>query len=394
MAALPNDRIIGYRLRAHGLVERADPDALPTAAGRCGIQDSPPGSALLALHARVTGVAPGTLDARLDDRALLRTWCMRGAPFVIPVDGAAVFTAGVLPGTEAAVRHFLLGLGPALDDLGMSADGAVAAVAVRTTTVLSGRRLAIGPLGAEVAEAMTAELSPAQRSVWTADGPWSAGQSLGEGVVHFCLRILTLRGLVCFAPREDDTAPFVLVEEWLGHPLPGPDGDDARAELVRRYLRCYGPSTKADFAAWLGVRAGDAGLWWNLVESDLERVETQAGRAWVHADDLESLRTAADPAGTRLLPPRDPYTRARDRSVIVAPEHHRAVWRTVGEPGTVLIDGRIAGTWRPRKHGKRLTLTITPFAPLSARARRAVTHEAEQVGTLRGAASTEVAIDS
>lgn len=47
--------------------------------------------------------------------------------------------------------------------------------------------------------------------------------------MHFCIRILTLQGVVCFAPRAGNKAPFVLVDEWLGHPIPDVDPAVARA---------------------------------------------------------------------------------------------------------------------------------------------------------------------
>ncbi|GAA1098222.1 winged helix DNA-binding domain-containing protein [Tsukamurella strandjordii] len=394
MPNITNDQIIGFRLRTHGLAERLDEAALATAAGRCGVQDSPPGSALLALHARVRGVAPGTVAEALESRLLLRTWCMRGAPFLVPTAEAAVFTTGVLPPTESAARHLIQGVGPALDALGLGLDEAVDLTARHTATVLADRRLAIAQLGAEVAGAIAPELGAEQRTVWEAEGPHAPGQPLGEAVVHFCVRILALRGQVCFAPRDGNTAPFALTDEWLPEPVPARAPEDARAELLRRYLRCYGPTTRADFAAWLGVRAGDVGPWWETLADRLERVDTDGARAWVHTDDLSELRASELPTGVRLLPPRDPYTQARDHSVIVAPEHHRAIWRPVGEPGTVLLDGRIVGLWRPRKDGDRLTLTVTPFARLAAADRAAVSIEAEAVGALRGATSTVVAFDS
>jgi hypothetical protein len=66
-------------------------------------------------------------------------------------------------------------------------------------------------------------------------------------VVHFCVRILTLRGIVCLAPRSRNKVPFVLLEDWLGHPLPQVDPAGARADLLRRDLRCYGSSTRKGF---------------------------------------------------------------------------------------------------------------------------------------------------
>jgi len=65
-----------------------------------------------------------------------------------------------------------------------------------------------------------------------------------------------------------------------------------------------------------------------------------------------------------------------------------------GEPGTVLTDGTIAGTWRPRKNGHTLTITITTFTTLTARDKEALHAEAEQVAALRRASAGEVRFDT
>ena len=386
-------QVVAFRLRAHRLSERAAADALLDVAGRCGIQDSPPGSAVLALHARVRDVTSEGLASALGERrTLLRTWSLRGAPYVVPTADAAVWTTGVLPPTEQATRHFLLGLGQAADQLRLSATELVELTAVHVGPVLGGRRLAIDELGAELARRILPELSGDARMYWEREGPYSPGQPLGEAVVHFCLRILALRGVVCFAERVGNKAPFVLVDEWLGHPIPAREPAAARAELVRRYLHRYGPSTRRQFAAWVGVSAGDAAAWWNLVADELIPVEFD-GRSWLLAEDLDALRSARTPTGVRLLPPHDPYTQLRDRATILDRELHRAVWRAVGDPGTVLADGEIVGTWRPRKSGRKLTLSVVSFRPLSDRVADAVRAEAESVAVLRGATSVEVEFD-
>jgi hypothetical protein len=392
------DDVVAFRLAAHHLTGRLADRAMPTAAGRCGIQNSPPGSAVLALHARVRGVTRDGMDRAVgEEKSLLQTWSMRGAPFYVPTADAPVFTAGVLPPSEGALRHFLSGVVPALDTLGLGVTEAVELIAAEIRDVLAGRRLAINELGAELAERIAAGLPKGRRDAWAAEGPYAPGQPLGEAVVHFCLRILMLQGVVCFAPRAGNKAPFVLVDEWLGDPLPDIDPDAARAELVRRYLRCYGPSTRADFAAWAGVQAGDVGPWWDPVEDELTPVEHPGegrGTTWIRTEDLDALRSPPTPRGVRLLPPRDPYTQLRDRETIVDKKYHRDVWKTVGEPGTVLADGRIAGTWRPRKNGRKLTVAVTPFGSLPARHRKLLEEEAEQVAPLRGASSVSVEYDT
>ncbi len=386
--------VIAFRLGAHHLTERLGADGLLDAAGACAIQDSPPGSALLALHARVDGLTPEQLtNAEAGEKSLLQTWSMRGAPFCFPTADAPVFTTGVLPPTEEALRHFLGGVVRPLDELGLSLSEAVALTGAEIGDVLSGRRLAIGELGAEVAGRIAPGLPKRQRDLWQATGPYAPDQPLGQGVVHFCIRILTLQRVVCFAPREGNRAPFVLVDEWLGHPIPDVDPELARAELLRRYLRCYGPSTRAGFAAWAGVQVGDTDPWWNLLEDELTQVDF-GGPGWILTEDLDALRSAPMPKGARLLPPRDPYTQLRDRDTILETGHHRAIWKTIGETGTVLVDGAVAGAWRHRKSGRTLTIAITTFGPLPDRDKALLRHAAEQVGLLRGASSVDVTFET
>ncbi len=386
--------VIAFRLGASGLLERAAASELPDVAGRCGIQNSPPGSALLALHARVQGMTQELLDAAfVEEKSLIQMWCMRGAPYFIPTADAAVFTTGVLPPTEESMRHFLLGVGPDVDRLGMSLTEAVELTSAEIRDVLSGRRLAINELGVELAERIAGVLSGKQRDLWNEEGPHAKGQPLGEAVVHFCIRILTLQGVVCFAPREGNKAPFILTDEWLGRPIPRVDPDMARAELLRRYLHCYGPSTRAAFASWLGVRSGDVDPWWSLVEDELTQVD-YGGRAWMLDADVDALRAEAIPEGVRLLPPRDPYAQLRDRETIVEKKYHRDVWRTSGDPGTVLANGEIAGTWRPQKKGRKLTIAVKTFEDLVERHLVAVRAEAEQIAVLRGATSVTVEFET
>lgn len=386
--------VSAFRLGAHHLTERLGENGLLDAAGRCGIQNSPPGSALLALHARVRNLTQQQVaDAVAEEKSLLQTWSMRGAPFYFPAVDAPVFTTGVLPPTEEAMRHFVPGVEPALDTLGMSLVETVELTRAEIGAVLSGRRLAVNELGAEIAKRIARKLPKRQRDVWEEDGPYAPDQPLGEGVVHFCIRILTLQRVLCLAPRAGNKAPFVLVDEWLGHPIPDIDPAVARAELLRRYLRCYGPSRRGDFAAWAGIRASDTDPWWSLVEDELTPVEFR-GSSWILTQDLDALRSAPAPKGVRLLPPRDPYTQVRDRETIIDRKYHQQVWKTVGEPGTVLADGEITGIWRPRKSGRQLTITVKTFDSLPARDKTSLQDEAEQVAPLRGASSVAVEFDT
>lgn len=381
--------VVAFRLASHHLDARLGERRLLTAAGQCGIQNTPPGSALVAFHARVEGVSADVVAGAIGDRSMLLTWSMRGAPYYVPADEADIFTTGVLPATEEARLHFLLGVEQAVDRLGLSLTKVVEMVTVATRDVLSGRQLAIDELGSEVAARIAPQLRARQRVVWNEEGPYAEGQPIGEAVVHFCLRLLALQRTVCFAPRTGNKAPFVLTEEWLGRPVGEADPMACRSELLRRYLRCYGPSAPREFATWLGVQAGDVDPWWSRLEDELVEVDF-GGRTWALAGELDALRAARMPSGVRLLPPRDPYTQLRDRDTIVDKVHHRDIWKTTGDPGTMLADGEIVGTWRARKSGRRLRVELKAFEALSRRHQEALAAEARSLAPLRDASSVSI----
>ncbi|MDD7939623.1 winged helix DNA-binding domain-containing protein [Actinomycetospora lutea] len=383
-----------HRLRAHHLDRRLDPGQAHAAAGACAVQDSPPRSAVIALHARVADLDPGWVRDAVEDRSLVHTWAMRGAPFVLPTADLAVFTTGVLPPDEAARRRFVVGIEPALERLDLGMDEAVAHLRSRIDEVLRDRRLAITPLGRELAGAVADDLPAASRRTWAAEGPYAPGQTWGEAVVHFGLRLLALEQVVCFAPREGATLPFVLFEQWLGRRPPAVGAAAARRAIARRHLHCYGPSTRAEMAAWLGVAPRDAGPWWSAVEDEIREVHVDGQPRWVLDEDLDALSAPPRAAGVRLLPPHDPLLGLRDRTTLLPRELHGRVWRATGAPGVVLLDGRPVALWRARTRGDRLLVDVEPFAPLPPAARDRVEAEAAAIAALRGCSSVSFAVSS
>ena len=114
------------------------------------------------------------------------------------------------------------------------------------------------------------------------------------------------------------------------------------------------------------------------------RIVVDGERRWSLAADVD--RQAGGPVRTtRLLAPFDPYLQTRDRSLLV-PDAARAkdLWRILGRPGGVLVDGEIAGSWRPRKTGQRLTVTVELWQELPAAVRSELDEQAERLAACRG----------
>ncbi len=385
------EQAIAFRLDSHHLAARLPPGSLAAAAGACGIQDSPPGSAALALHARVSGLTPNAIIRELTDKALLMAMSFRGAPLIFPTSDADVFTAGVLPDDEESLRFFIQGAGAGLDKVGMSATELVDLTAAAMATALDGRALTKDELGVEIGNRVAGQLDAGRRTGWQSASLYAPGQFLGESLARFAMYAVSLQGLFCYVPRQENKARFVRMDQWLGAMLPAADQSKARAELVRRYLHCYGPSTPEHFAQWAGISPAQASRAWALVEDKLVGVDFEGKSAWLLRDDVTRFMSSRTPAGVRFLPPHEPLLQMRDRDTIVPDKSwHRKLWRTVGNPGIVLVDGMATAAWRSRKSGRRMSIAIEPFDLFPHEKRQEIEAEAAMLAPYSGCTSVMV----
>jgi hypothetical protein len=386
------EQALAFRLEGHHLAARLPPGSLLRAAGACGLQNTPPGSAALALHARVADFSPGELEqALLKEKTLLQAWSLRAAPRLFPTEEASVFTLGLLPNDEEGLRFFIYGVEAALDKIGISATETLQLVSAALLEELDGRLLTKDALGAALARRIAPRLPAALRPAWESPSMYAPGQSLGESVARFFLPVASLQGVCCHAERRGGQAYYALTGQWLGRPHPEIPIREARAELVRRYLSCYGPSTPKGFAEWSGISPAQTSQAWQGVESELVEVRLGGRINWLLRGDLERFHSPASPAGARFLPPHDPYLEMRDRELLIPErDRQRQVWRTSGNPGILLVWGLPAGMWRPQKKGARLTLTVELFEPLEAKLRPEVESEAQALGVFRECTHVEV----
>lgn len=171
--------------------------------------------------------------------------------------------------------------------------------------------------------------------------------------------------------RFGGRAPFVLAGN-LAKPDP--------KEMVRRYLRAFGPATPGDATAWSGV--GGMRDVFESLRSELRTFRDEAGRELFDVED--GLMPGGEvEAPVRFLPEYDNTLLGhRDRSRVIADEHRSLVYIGPGlMAGTVLLDGFAAATWRV-KDGE---LTVEPFRKLTKAEQKAIEPEADAlVAWLRG----------
>lgn len=388
-----SDQVRRFRLAGHHLDARLPAGSLLRAAGACAVQNTPPGAAALSLHARLSGLTPDGVTRLLEvDKTLIQVWSLRASPHIFPTAEFPVFTRGLLPPDEDAQRQFILGITQALPLVQMSvaeiADFTAQAVRqVLDRRILENKQELDRALAAWIAPRLDAERAAA----WAGPSLYARDQTLGEALVSFTLRLVALRGLICFAPRKGNEAAFVRTDQWLGGDPPQVDVDQARAELVRRYLRCYGPSTYRHFAAWAGIAPAQAKQAWGLLAAELVEVRVDGSPGWLLQEDLPRLESPPPAGGVRFLPAHDPFLQLRDRAILVPDQAlQRRIWRTVGSPGVLLANGEVIATWRATRKGSRLMITLEPFAPLSPELIEQVWAEAQTVAPFRGCAEAEI----
>ena len=380
------EAIRGFRLRAHHLDRRLPAGELCAGAGACGVQNSPPGAWETALFLRVEGAARETLRRALwEERVLLQAWSIRGVPLVFPAADMPVFLAPLAAEAGEEPWIYTRGITAALDFLGMDFDQLLPLVKAACGVLEEYTVVGKEELDRVLAERVRPLLPPEKRALWDAPSLYGRPdrQTMGGAAVSFLLRPCSFSSLVVFGGREGTSPAFTAPRRWLGQ-LPPPRADGGR-ELVRRFLRCYGPSTAGCFQQWLGSSPRQAKRLWQAVGEEMEPVETELGRRYALAQDIPELR-AGGAAEDRLLllGPHDPYLDLRDRSLILADKGRcREVWQTVSNPGAVLRAGRVIGVWRARAAGGKLELSASLWEPLRPEERRQLAELGEAYAAFR-----------
>jgi hypothetical protein len=147
---------------------------------------------------------------------------------------------------------------------------------------------------------------------------------------------------------------------------------EARAELLRRYLAAFGPSSLRDMRQWSMMHVPQLKASLALLEP-LRRFRDENGRELVDVP-RGPLPDATTPAPVRFLPKWDNVLLAWADRTRILPEPYRK--RVIGMNGdvaqTFLVDGFVAGTWRADA-GRVVT---APFAKLPRAVQREVADEA------------------
>lgn len=360
---------MAYRIAAHGL-HRTETDLARLAVLGLGVQDAQQVAARLAIAARLDA-DPATLDkdsfpGTLHAADVTLAWTHRGAPHLHHAADLPELASMMVPLDDADAQARLSWQRKDVSMAGMPPTEALSTAAAALRDVVD--------------ETMTKGAASERVSKVLPDGlvRWCRGCQ-STHIHEQLMRLTTLPGGIRLEP---DVSPATLT------PLPGADlvtapDPAALTRVVERYLHLHGPATQADVAGFIGTtKSVVAGLW----PRDLTEVDFAGRTTHLSLPDLDALADPPEPDLVRLLPPSDPLLQSRDRDTLV-PERadQKAVWRILGNPGAVLADGQIVGTWRAKAAGKkRLDLTVIALGALGADVQRRLQPEAARVAAARG----------
>ncbi len=216
----------------------------------------------------------------------------------------------------------------------------------------------------------------------------SAGKAMRSWLDHAwsAVRPAVIEGLIVYGPPRGAEATFVRVDRWLGK-QPTLGVDEARVELLRRFLSAFGPATPHDFAKWSGIRTSEAKRVVESAADELAHVSVDGAPGWILEQDGAALmRSELDPDAVMLLGAFDSFLLAHaTKEHLVDARYYKRVYRPQGWISPVVLrGGAIIGVWFPEPAGKATTLAVELFGRATPAIRRAIERDAEQLSTFLG----------
>jgi hypothetical protein len=198
------------------------------------------------------------------------------------------------------------------------------------------------------------------------------------------LKQSALRGDLCFAPNQGQNVTFVNPRAWMDawHEI---EPEQAIRELIRRYLRTYGPATPEDFASWFWGGGGkkEARQLFQSMHDELAEVEVEGWQAFALRATLEPM-LQLEPAETlHLLPLFDAYTIGTPRhgEQLFAGIYKRQIFRLQGWiSAVILLNGSIQGVWQHTTQRSQTLVKIRLFCSPTALLSKGIEAEVARLG--------------
>jgi Winged helix DNA-binding domain len=353
--------------RRHFLSEPAAESIRVVTADLVGLHATDPATPYLSLWARLPGFTVAGLDAELyERRTLVKHLAMRRTLWMVRAEDLPLIQSAASDRVAANERRRL------------TADAQKAGIAADGEKWLDAACTAVLRHLTEHGEASAKELRAALPEL-AGSYDYAPGKSWG-GETPLAPRVLTVLSVRGDIVRGANDGAWTIsrprwapMAGWLGTAVDAEAPEVARGELVRRWLRAFGPATVSDVKWWFGNTL----TWARHALRDIEAVEVDVDGSpgFALPDDLE-VEPDSEPWGA-LLPGLDGTTMGwYDRDWYVG-GHRKQVFDTNGNGGpTVWWNGRIVGAWGQDADGR---VELRLLEDLGRDAKRALRRRADEL---------------
>jgi hypothetical protein len=331
------------RMEAQGIATARFRDPAEAVAWLGAVQAQDFASAKWTIGLRVAGATEADIDRAIAERAIIRTWPMRGTLHFVAAQDVHWMRQLLTPRILAASRR-------RHEELELTGAVMARCAKIFAKALGGGRHL--------TREALAALLE-------------KAGISASGSRNYYIFWRLAQEGLICFGIHEGKQPTFTLLEEWAPTGK-ARDREEALTELARRYFISHGPATAQDFAAWSGLVAAEVKLGIELAAKEL-RQEKIDGKIYIMAADGKAPSPSS--RGLWLLPGFDEFMLGyRDRSPSLEAKHATKI--VPGSNGvfvgTVVEGGRVVGTWKREIVRGDVVVDCRAFEKFSAAQKRKI----------------------
>jgi hypothetical protein len=311
--------------------------------------------ALWSIGLRLPNATEAAVERALAERTIVRTWPMRGTLHIVAAADVRwmleLLAPRIVAGSAARARALEL-------------DAAVFARCEKlfVRALAGGRQL--------TREAMLELLEVNKIS------------TASQRSYHILWR-LAQEGVIIFAARSGKSQTFALLDEWVA-PAKKLDRAAALGELARRYFTSHGPAMLTDYAGWSGLKMADARAGVEAAASVLQREKIGNADFWMSEN---AAVPNVEMVEAHLLPGFDEYLLGyKDRNAVLEARHAGKI--VPGGNGmflpTVILHGRVAGTWKRVLKKKTVGITVSGFKPLKKSEKQAVASAANRYAHFLG----------
>ncbi len=189
-----------------------------------------------------------------------------------------------------------------------------------------------------------------------------------------------LDGIICNGIKQEKQFTYALLDERVPKSTII-KGDEALAELAKKYFISRGPATAQDFALWSGLNSADAKKAIEIIKSILISETIDAKTYWMK-NEMQAVNEKLP--SLQLLPAFDEYTIAyKDRSAALDPKYRKQTGNGIFNP-QIISDGKIVGIWKRTLKKDKVNVEINPFIKLNKTQQMAIDKEIERYADFLG----------